>query len=294
MFSMYAQDDKAGRIAAAALDRSRRPLLMGILNVTPDSFSDGGMFVKPDKAFARAMQMVEEGADIIDVGGETTRSGAKGVEEAEELARVIPVIEALVKATDTPVSIDTRHARVAVAAIDAGACIVNDVSGFRFDPGMVTVLAARRPVAVAMHMRGTPDNMQKHTSYTTLLGEIITETLPTILWAIDAGLPKSRVWLDPGIGFSKTPGQSLRLMRHVDKFAELGFPVLVGPSRKSFIGAVLDRPDPADRLFGTAAAVTAAVLYGARVVRVHDVAQMLDVIKVAAAIAAAASTEDPI
>lgn len=291
---MCAQDEKADKIARAALDHSRRPLLMGILNVTPDSFSDGGLFVHPDRAFARAMQMIEQGADIIDVGGETTRSGSKGVAEKEELARVIPVIEAIARESDIPVSIDTRHARVAVAAIDAGACIVNDVSGFRFDPGMVTVLAARRPVAIAMHMRGTPESMQSHTAYTTLLGEIITETLPTILWAIDAGLPRSHVWLDPGIGFSKTAEQSLRLMRNIDEFAKLGFPVLVGPSRKSFIGEVLDRPDPGDRLFGTAAAVTAAVLYGARIIRVHDVAEMLDVIRVATAISTAATAEDPI
>jgi len=291
---MSALDQKAGRIADAALDKSRPPLLMGILNVTPDSFSDGGLFVHTDKAVEHALKMIEQGADIIDIGGETTRPGAKPVDESQELARVIPVIEALAKLTDTPISVDTRHAGVALAALDAGACIVNDVSGFRFDLGMITVLAARRPVAVAMHMRGTPDNMQKHTAYTSLLGEVITETLPTILWAIDAGLPRTRVWLDPGIGFSKTPEQNLRLIAHTRAFADLGFPVLTGPSRKSFIGAVLDRPDPAGRLFGTAASVAASVMYGARILRVHDVPEMLDVIKVAWAIAGAASREDPI
>ncbi|HQP96694.1 MAG TPA: dihydropteroate synthase [Myxococcota bacterium] len=292
MNPMYAVEQKAEGIAAAALDCGRRPLLMGILNITPDSFSDGGLYVHPDIAFDRALQMVAQGADIIDIGGETTRPGAaQPIDEAEELKRVIPIIQAVAKATDVPISIDTRHASVASAAIQAGACIVNDVSGFRFDPGMRDVLVSHRPVAVAMHMRGTPADMQQHTDYQHLLGSVICETLPAVLDVIDAGLPKSRVWLDPGIGFAKTPEQSLALIRDVDKLAALGFPVLVGPSRKSFIGAVLNRRNPTERVFGTAAAVTAAVLKGARVIRVHDVFEMLDVIKVAAAISEAALTE---
>lgn len=288
---MCAQNDMTANIAAAAADSASPPLLMGILNVTPDSFSDGGDFVNPQAAVARALQMVEQGADIIDVGGETTRPGADPVPEPVELSRVIPIVRAITSATHVPVSIDTRRAAVATVAMDAGACIVNDVSGFRFDPGMIPLLGRRRPIAVAMHMRGTPATMQQHVEYGSLTTEIIAELMPQLQAAFDAGLPRKHLWLDPGIGFSKTASQCTELISRIGVFAALGFPVLIGPSRKSFIGAITGRTEPKSRIFGTAAAVTAAVMNGARIIRVHDVAEMRDVIKVARAIARNGSTE---
>ncbi|HOA14619.1 MAG TPA: dihydropteroate synthase [Myxococcota bacterium] len=288
---MYALEDKTANIAAAAADGTRPPLLMGILNVTPDSFSDGGDFVNPRAAIHRALQMVEQGADIIDVGGETTRPGAVAVPEPVELSRVIPTVRAITSATEVPVSIDTRRASVAAAAMDAGACIVNDVSGFKFDPGMIPLLGRRRPIAVAMHMRGTPADMQQHAAYASLTGEIIAELMPQLQAVFQAGLPRERLWLDPGIGFSKTATQCAELLSGIGVFAALGFPVLVGPSRKSFIGAITGRTEPKSRIFGTAAAVAAAVINGARIIRVHDVAEMRDVIKVARAIARNVPTE---
>lgn len=283
--SMYIAEDKIQNIATAAADRNRPPLLMGVLNVTPDSFSDGGFFIDPGRAVEQALNMIENGADIIDVGGESTRPGAAPVTEEEELSRVIPVIRAITSITEVPVSVDTRRSAVAWQAIDAGALIVNDVSGFTFDPDMIGILAARKPIAVAMHMRGTPDTMQQQTQYSSLVGQIISETMPAIQRAIEAGLPKSQIWFDPGIGFAKTAEQNAEIIKQIQLFDTIGFPVLIGPSRKAFIGALTGKKDPLKRVYGTAAAVAASVLFGARILRVHDVAEMNDVVKVAWAIA---------
>lgn len=282
---MYVSEDKIQNIAAAAADRNRPPLIMGVLNVTPDSFSDGGCFIDPGRAVEQALNMIANGADIIDVGGESTRPGAAPVTEEEELERVIPVIRAITSITQLPVSVDTRRSTVACQAIDAGASIVNDVSGFTFDPDMIGILASRKPIAVAMHMRGTPDTMQQQTEYQSLFGEIVAETMPAVLRAIEAGLPKSQIWFDPGIGFAKTAEQNAEIIKQIQLFDTIGFPVLVGPSRKAFIGVLTGKKDPVKRVYGTAAAVAASVLFGARILRVHDVAEMNDVVKVAWAIA---------
>lgn len=281
---MSRRDDTIRALIAAAEDRSRPPLLMGILNVTPDSFSDGGRFLDPDHAVVHGLAMVAAGADLVDVGGESTRSGAPPVPEAEERSRIVPVIRALVDRTSTPVSVDTRRASVAEAALEAGAVVVNDVSGFHHDPEMAHLLGRERPVAVAMHMRGSPADMQTRTNYAALVADCVTELWAGAREAIDAGLPVDHLWLDPGIGFAKDARQSLVLLARLDAFVALGRPVLVGLSRKSFLGRLTGVESPADRLMGTAAAVTAAVLAGARILRVHDVAAMRQVVAVASAV----------
>jgi dihydropteroate synthase len=264
---------------------------MGVLNVTPDSFFDGGRYLDPRQAIERGIALAEQGADIIDIGGESTRPGAVAVPIDQEMSRVIPVIEALGRSLDIPLSIDTRHAAVAEAALDAGALMVNDVSGFSADPDMVSMLGRKRPLAVAMHMRGTPDDMQDRTGYRSLLADCVTELWSSASRAVDAGLPLNNLLLDPGIGFAKDWLQSLMLLDRLEVFAALGCPLVVGVSRKSFIGRVLDRPSPERRTFGTAAAVAVAVVKGARILRVHDVAEMKDVIAVAHAIVS--TRDDP-
>ncbi len=264
---------------------------MGILNVTPDSFYDGGRYATLDAAVARGMNMAAHGADIVDVGGESTRPCAKPVPEEVEAERVLPVVRAL--AERIPVSIDTRHARVAEAALDAGAVMVNDVSGFTADPEMLALLGRRRPLAVAMHMRGTPEDMMAHARYNDLLTEVVAELRARMEAALAAGLPEDHLFLDPGIGFAKTWRQCLTLLDRLDLLAALGRPLVVGVSRKSFIGQVLGVLNPEHRLFGTAGAVAVAVARGARVLRVHDVAEMRDVARVAHAIVRASEEVAP-
>ena len=259
------------------------PVIMGILNVTPDSFSDGGQFMDTDTAVRHGLKMVEEGAGIIDIGGESTRPMATPIAPKEQKDRLIPVIRALVKKTDCPISVDTRSADVAAAAIMAGASIINDVSGFLFDPDMPKVLAMYKPVAIAMHMRGTPENMREMTDYRSLLWEVSTELMQGVIKAVDAGLPFENVWLDPGIGFSKTAKQSLALMANIKFFKGLGRPVVIGPSRKSFLQPVIGKAVE-QRAWGTAAAVAWAVAAGADCIRVHDVDRMNDVVKTTRAI----------
>lgn len=225
------------------------------------------------------------GADIVDVGGESTRPCAKPIPEEVEMERVLPVVRAL--SDRVPVSIDTRRARVAEAALDAGAVMVNDVSGFSWDPDMPALLGRRKPLAVAMHMRGTPEDMMAHARYTDLLREVTEELLARAESALRAGLPKDHLFLDPGIGFAKTWRQNLILLNHLDALVSIGHPVVVGVSRKSFIGQALGIQDPNYRLFGTAGAVAVAVARGARVLRVHDVAEMRDVARLAHAIVTA-------
>jgi len=286
--SWLAMSEARGQIASllpALSDPARPPLVMGILNVTPDSFYEGGRVTDPAAAVEAGLAMAEHGADVIDVGGESTRPGAVPVPVEVELDRVLPVVRALAGRTRAAISIDTRHAGVAEAAVDAGAAFVNDVSGFRHDPEMPRVLGRCKPLAIAMHMRGDPGDMATRADYRCLAADVLAELWAGVVPALDAGLPVGHVLLDPGIGFAKTAGQSLAILRDLDVLVRTGRPVVVGASRKSFIGRVLDRPDPAGRLFGTAAAVAAAVVRGARVLRVHDVAEMRDVVRVAHAIA---------
>lgn len=275
---------QARAIAELAADPARPPLVMGVLNVTPDSFYDGGRYAEKDDAVAHGLEMAEQGADIIDIGGESTRPCALPMDGPSEKARVLPVIEDLVRHTDRAISIDTRRADVAEAALDAGAVMVNDVSGFTHDPAMPGLLGSRKPLAVAMHMRGTPEDMQSHTRYDSLLKDVASELWERVQPALAAGLPEKFLFLDPGIGFAKTWQQNLVLLNNLDSLAGLGRPVLVGASRKSFIGHVLSDLDPEKRLFGTTGAVAMAVAGGARILRVHDVAPMRDAILVAHAI----------
>jgi dihydropteroate synthase len=258
-----------------------RTYLMGILNVTPDSFSDGGQFDRLDAAIAQAQTMATAGADILDIGGQSTRPGAVQVSLQEELDRVIPVIEALRQAGfDLPISVDTTRAAVALAAIKAGADWINDISGASFDPEMLPTVAKLGVPIVLMHLRGTPQTMQSLTDYQDLVGEIASDLQSRIEAAITAGVQADRIILDPGIGFAKTAEQNYELLRNLPRLAELGYPLLVGPSRKSFIGKTLDQPDPSQRLWGTAAACSGAIALGAHILRVHDVPEMRDVIRV--------------
>jgi dihydropteroate synthase len=244
---------------------------MGVVNVTPDSFSDGGRYFDPDAAIARGLELAAAGADLLDVGGESTRPGATPVALADERARVLPVVGALAADAGVPVSVDTTKAAVAVAALDAGATIVNDVSAGLADPDMLSVVAAARAGYVAMHMRGEPRTMQREPVYGDLIGEIRDELAGALRMAEERGVRPEQLLVDPGIGFGKTVAHNLEILRRLAEFSLLGRPLVIGCSRKSFIGAVSDLP-PGERLEGTLAAHVAAVLAGAHVVRVHDVA----------------------
>ncbi len=265
------------------LDLNRKVVVMGIVNVTPDSFSDGGSFYSPEDAVAHGISLWEAGADILDVGGESTRPGAEPVDEDEELRRVIPVIEALARETSAWISVDTYKSEVARKAAAAGAHIVNDISGLGFDPQMASVVAETGRALVLMHIRKTPKNMQQGITYEDLLEDLKSYFRERVRRATDAGIPRSRILLDPGIGFGKTVDQNYRLLRELSTFTSAGYPLLIGTSRKSFIGAVVDRPAP-ERVFGTAATVACAVFAGANVVRVHDVEEMVDVVRVTEAL----------
>jgi dihydropteroate synthase len=265
-----------------------RTLLMGVLNVTPDSFSDGGLFLNAQAAIARALEMEHAGADILDIGGESTRPGADPVGADEELARILPVIQGLRGKLRIPISVDTRKAAVAEAAIAAGAEIVNDVSTLRGDPTLGEVVRRRRVPLVLMHMRGTPRSMHLGPFASDVMRDVAVGLRAAIRRAERAGITKSRLLIDPGIGFGKKYGQNFEVLRHLPELARLGCPLVVGTSRKVFVGwALAGKGEPwpaAKRLWGTAATVTAAVLGGAHIVRVHDVAEMADVVRVADAI----------
>ncbi len=254
------------------VDLKQQSLIMGILNVTPDSFSDGNHFLAPEKALAQARRLASEGADIIDIGGESTRPGAARVEEDEEVNRVLPVIEALRREfPDLPISIDTYKSRVATAAIEAGADIINDISAFNFDPKMADVAASTDAYACLMHIQGTPNAMQKDPVYRDLFAEICHYFDKSIKLAFDAGVKREKLILDPGIGFGKTLEHNLLLLKHLRNFTGFGLPLLIGTSRKSFIGKLTG--DPANqRLFASLATVAQALTKGANIVRVHDVA----------------------
>jgi dihydropteroate synthase len=254
---------------------------MGVLNVTPDSFSDGGMYFDAGRAIARGQQMVDEGADFIDIGGESSRPGSEPITEEEELRRVIPVIKGLAKTVSVPISIDTYKSKVAGKAMKAGAQIVNDISGLTFDSNMIDVAREFDACLVLMHMKGTPKTMQQDPSYSDVVEEVAEFLAQQAGKARMNGIVK--VIVDPGIGFGKTVEQNLELFKRLRRFAQLGCPLLVGPSRKSFIGKLLGAPVEG-RLEGTAAAVTTSILRGANIVRVHDVREMKKVVLVADAL----------
>ncbi len=266
------------------LDFDRKTHIMGVLNVTPDSFSDGGFFFDKESAVRHANYLVESGADILDIGGESTRPGAATVSLEEELGRTIQVIKAIASSVRIPISIDTYKAEVARRALDAGAAIVNDISGLRFDPEMPRVVAEYGVPAIIMHIKGTPRNMQEHPVYEALIPEVMDYLRYCIRLAADCGIPEDLIILDPGIGFGKTFEHNLEIIRNLKEFTLLGRPVAIGVSRKAFIGKLLDGAPPAGRMEGTAAAVAASVLNGAHIVRVHDVREMAKVVRVADAI----------
>ena len=261
-----------------------RTYLMGVLNVTPDSFSDGGEFYAPQAALAQAQCLVEAGADIIDIGGQSTRPGAQQISVEEELQRVLPVVQAVRSQMSIPISVDTTRAIVAQQAVEAGADLVNDISGGTFDPDMLSTVAQLGVQLVLMHIRGTPQTMQQLTEYQDLMGEIYQFFERQLAAAVHAGIEKSRLIIDPGIGFAKTAEQNLEILRKLPNFRSLGVPILVGVSRKSFIGRILNQSDPKARVWGTSAACCGAIAGSADILRVHDVLEMRDVCLVADAI----------
>ncbi len=257
-----------------------RTLVMGILNITPDSFSDEGVRLDPGRAVEDGLRMVEEGADILDVGGESTRPGAEPLPADEELRRVLPVIERLAS-SGVPVSVDTYKAIVAREAIAAGAVIVNDVSGLQFDQGLGSVIADTGAAVVLMHNRGRSREMYREAAYTDVVAEIFQELGAAITRAIASGVPRDAIIIDPGLGFAKRAAHSYAALAHLGDLARLNRPILSGPSRKSFLSAAIGNRPPGEREWGTAAAVAASVLLGAHIVRVHRVAEMVDVVRVA-------------
>ena len=271
------------RLRNSCFDLSTHVHLMGILNVTPDSFSDGGLYVDVSTAVQHAIRMVEEGADLIDIGAESTRPSATPVDEAEELRRLLPVVREVCRRVTVPVSIDTTKATVAERALDLGATLINDVSALRSDPGMPAVVARSGAGIVLMHMRGTPQTMQQAPAYDDVVSEIRAFLRERVQFACEAGIETDRILLDPGIGFGKNLGHNVTLLAHLDAFTSLERPLLVGVSRKAFLGT-LSGQNVEHRMTATAAAVTAAVLGGARMVRVHEVAAMRAVVRVAEAV----------
>jgi len=257
---------------------------MGILNVTPDSFSDGGIYFDRRVAIERAFKMIEEGADIIDIGGESTRPGSEPITIEEELRRTIPVIEAVTRECNIPISIDTYKSEVAQRALDARASMVNDISGLRFDPEMPKVVSEYKVPVVIMHIRGTPKNMQMNPEYEALIPEIMDYLREGIRIAIKAGIAEDKIIIDPGIGFGKTVDHNLNIIKNLNKFTLLEKPILIGPSRKAFLGKILGDVPVTERLEGTAAVVAVSIMNGANMVRVHDVKQMARVAKIADAI----------
>jgi dihydropteroate synthase len=259
-----------------------RTLIMGVINVTPDSFSDGGELLDPIKAVDAGVRMAEEGADILDIGGESTRPGAAALSAPEERARVLPVVEALAKRVKVPISVDTYKASVGDAVLDAGAAMINDVSGLRYEPALGSVVARRGAALILMHTRGRSEEMYQQASYLDVVDEVRDELRESVAFATGAGVAKEAIILDPGLGFAKEAAHSYEALARLHEFAELGRPLLTGPSRKSFLAKAVGRTVPAsDRDWGTAAAVAAAVLAGAHIVRVHNVVAMGQVVRVA-------------
>jgi dihydropteroate synthase len=272
-------------LPSRTLALGERTLIMGVLNITPDSFSDGSLYLDADAAAERALSIESAGADILDIGGESTRPGSEETPALEELRRVLPVIERLRGRLRIPISIDTRKFEVAEAAAHAGAEIINDVSGLRTGPGLAEIARRRKLPLILMHMRGEPRTMQKQPFARDVLRDVPAGLRRAVGVARRAGVPKSQIVLDPGLGFGKSHAQNYELLASLPQLVRLGFPLLVGASRKGFIGATLGGLPPNERVWGTAASVAAAILGGAHIVRVHDVAEMLQVAHVADAIA---------
>jgi dihydropteroate synthase len=262
--------------------RTDRALLMGVVNVTPDSFSDGGIFLDPERAIEHGRELIADGADLLDIGGESTRPGAEAVGTEEELARVEPVLAGL-RYAGAPLSIDTSKLPVAAAAIEAGATLVNDVNAFRADRGLAGLCAEREVEVVLMHMLGDPRTMQENPIYEDVVDDIKAFLAERIEFALAEGIAEERIWIDPGIGFGKTVEHNLELIRRLGELAELGRPIVIGPSRKSFIGKITGAP-VGQRLGGTIAACAIAFANGARMVRVHDVAEISQAMRAAEAI----------
>ena len=262
----------------------RPALVMGIVNVTPDSFSDGGEFMSFEAAKLRALEMVAAGADIIDIGGESTRPGAEAVSLAEEERRTIPLIEAIASEVSIPISIDTYKSEIAATALDAGACIVNDVSALRLDEKMAPLAAEREVPVILMHMQGMPRTMQENPVYVDVVADISRFLIERAQHAAAQGIAPEQVLIDPGIGFGKTVEHNLEIIRRLGEFASLGYPLVLGTSRKRFIGSVTGRV-VTERIMGTAASVAFSIARGVDIVRVHDVEEMIEVVKMADAIA---------
>jgi dihydropteroate synthase len=273
------------KMASGSLLLGERTLLMGVLNVTPDSFSDGGKFYAEEQAMQHAVQMERAGADLIDVGAESTHPGSEEVSIAAQLRRVLPVLGRLRGLLKIPISIDTQKAEVAEAALDAGAQIINDISGLKSDPRIAEVSSRRRAPIIIMHIRGEPRTMQDGPFARDVIRDVVSGLRKSVAIARKGGVPESQIVLDPGIGFGKSFAQNYELLRKLPQLAKLGYPLLVGTSRKGFLGATLaqdGQPAPPEgRIWGTAATVTASILYGAHIVRVHDVREMVQVARVA-------------
>jgi len=273
------------KLRSQTLTLGERTLVMGVLNVTPDSFSDGGKFDQPEAAIERALAMESEGADVLDIGGESTRPGAEETSAAEELDRILPVLEGLRGRLKIPLSVDTRRAAVAELAIRAGAEMINDVSGLRTDARLAEVVAKNGVGVILIHMRGEPRTMQRGPFARNVMKDVVNGLRQSVAMARKAGVEKTQIILDPGIGFGKSFAQNYELIEKLPRLAALGYPLLVGTSRKGFLGATLARDGkpvpPEGRIWGTAATVTASILGGAHIVRVHDVAEMVQVARVA-------------
>lgn len=281
---MMRRDNYRLKLRSRTLVLGERTVVMGVLNVTPDSFSDGAKFFDAQRATEHALAMERAGADVIDIGGESTRPGSVGISAEEELRRVLPVLEGLRGRLKIPISIDTQKADVAEAALLAGAEIINDISGLRNDPRIAEIAARRRVPLILMHMRGTPRTMQKRPFAREVVRDVLHGLRGSVAAARRAGVAKSQIILDPGIGFGKSFKQNYELLANLPTIAKLGYPLLVGASRKTFLGATLAQDSelapPEERIWGSAATVTASILGGAHIVRVHDVAEMVQVARV--------------
>ena len=273
------------RLPSGTLVLGKRTLVMGVLNVTPDSFSDGGKFLQPETAIEQAFALERAGADLLDIGGESTRPGSAETPASQELDRILPVLEALRGRLKIPVSVDTRRVTVAELALRAGAQIINDVSGLKSDPRVAEVAAHGHVPLILMHMRGEPRIMQNGPFARDVVKDVMQDLRESVALARKAGVAKSQIILDPGVGFGKSYAQNYELLQKLAQLAKLGYPLLVGSSRKGFLGATLAREGkptpPEERIWGTAATVTASILSGAHIVRVHDVAEMVQVVRVA-------------
>jgi len=268
------------KVKAYDISLGERTCIMGVLNITPDSFSDGGKYLDKEKAVQRAMEMARGGADIIDIGGESSRPGAVSISAAEEIERVIPVVEALIGKIEVPISVDTRKSEVAREVLSKGASFINDITALRADGDMAKVIADFDAGCILMHMKGDPGNMQDAPHYDDVIGEISAYLAESIKLAEDSGIDPGKIIIDPGIGFGKTLEHNLLILKNLERFKELDKPIMVGTSRKSFIGKLTGK-EADERIFGTAASIAAAILNGADIVRVHDVPQMREVSTIA-------------